>query len=62
MEKMQLIQISFGRFQEKRYSPEVEGAVAHQVTNQTRLSACGARDTLVPPMHVDRPRYREEED
>jgi hypothetical protein len=44
-----------------QYSPEVEGAIPHQITNQTRLSACSARHSLVPPVHVDRPRDRKEE-
>ena len=47
---------------DKRYSPKVEGAISHQINHQTWLSSCGARKALVPPMHIERPRYREEED
>ena len=47
---------------DKRYSPKVEGAIPRQITNQTRLPGRGACKALMPPMHKDRPRYREEED
>jgi hypothetical protein len=61
IEKMHLIQIRSVPGGNIPYSPEVEGAIPHQITNQTRLSTRSARHTLVPPVHVDRPCDSEEE-
>jgi hypothetical protein len=64
IEKMQLIQITglvpVAILNTHQYSPEVEGTIPYQITNQTRLSPCSARDALVSPVHVDSPHDREE--
>jgi len=46
----------------REYAAEVKGTIPHQIANQTGLSAYSARNSLVSPVHVDRPRNREEED